>query len=465
MKKCFFIWLLTALLVLNTNAQYINHSIVRVMAPADKSALKQKDDCVYFIEVNGVSAGALKPHQYVDIKLKPGNYQFSIYRNVTPKGTKLPNIFMSAKLNGVALRYDTISVGTSKTYYLDVMNDPKNYVGRESYLLATSQKTIEAIPEIDLTNTEFPKPTQPANLAAAPKTTVTPSVTTTSTPLAKQQTPDPQPIVAQTTPAPKAKGQSMVDVNIPSNPVTNDSTFVLIIANENYEFVGKVNCAVQDGRIFKEYCAKTLGVPGRQIFYYENATAGKMEDGISKLTYCLKNFKGARGIVYYCGHGIPDEKTNAAYLIPTDGKGTNSRTCYSVQELYKTLAATNAQSITYFMDACFTGSDKEGSMLVAARGVARAPERETLEGKTVVFSASSGDETAMTLKDEGHGLFTYYLLKKLQETKGDVTYGDLADYLHYNVMRDAFLINEKPQTPVVATSPAVVNTWKTMKLK
>ena len=99
------------------------------------------------------------------------------------------------------------------------------------------------------------------------------------------------------------------------------------------------------------------------------------------------------------------------------------------------------------------------------REVAREPVKETLTGKTIVFSESSGDETAMTLEDEGHGLFTYYLLKKLQETNGDVTYGDLADYINRNVKKDAFLINEKPQTPVVATSPAVQNTWKTMKLK
>ena len=71
----------------------------------------------------------------------------------------------------------------------------------------------------------------------------------------------------------------------------------------------------------------------------------------------------------------------------------------------------------------------------------------------------------MTLDKEGHGLFTYYLLKKLQESEGNVTYGDLADYLHQHVKKDAFLINEKPQTPVVATSPAVVSTWKQMKLK
>lgn len=259
--------------------------------------------------------------------------------------------------------------------------------------------------------------------------------------------------------------QSDVDKNIAQAASQSPNTYVLIFANEKYEFLDNVNYASNDGKIFKEYCVKTLGVPERQIFYYENATAGKIEDGISKLTYCLNNFSGAKAIIYYCGHGIPDEKTNAAYLIPTDGKGTNSRTCYSLNELYKTLAATNAQSITYFMDACFTGANKDGSMLVAARGIARAPQKETLAGKTIVFSASSGDETAMTLDEQGHGLFTYYLLKKLQETKGDVTYGELADYIHQNVKKDAFLINEKPQTPVVATSPAIVDTWKTMKLK
>ena len=279
------------------------------------------------------------------------------------------------------------------------------------------------------------------------------------TPSSSQQTSAFRPNVQST------KRQSDVDKNIVQSTTKSPNTYVLIMANENYEFLGDVDYAANDGKIFKEYCVKTLGVPERQIFYYENATAGKMEDGISKLIYCLNNFSGAKAIVYYCGHGIPDEKTNAAYLIPIDGKGTNSRTCYSLKDLYKSLAETKAQSITYFMDACFTGSDKDGSMLVAARGVARAPEKEMLSGKTVVFSASSGDETAMTLNEEGHGLFTYYLLKKLQETNGDVTYGELADYINRNVKKDAFLINEKPQTPVVATSPAVVNSWKQMKLK
>ena len=117
------------------------------------------------------------------------------------------------------------------------------------------------------------------------------------------------------------------------------------------------------------------------------------------------------------------------------------------------------------MDACFTGANKEGSMLVAARGVAREAKKEVLKGKSVVFSASSGDETAMTYHEKGHGLFTYFLLKKLQETGGNVSYSDLAEYIKQNVKKEAFLINEKPQTPVVATSATVTSSWGTMKLK
>lgn len=44
------------------------------------------------------------------------------------------------------------------------------------------------------------------------------------------------------------------------------------------------------------------------------------------------------------------------------------------------------------MNACFSGTNKEGSMLVAARGVAREPKKATVSGNTVVFSAAPGDK-------------------------------------------------------------------------
>lgn len=260
-----------------------------------------------------------------------------------------------------------------------------------------------------------------------------------------------------------AMRNSDVDKNIPVTNKKADNTFVLVIANENYEFVDDVQFALNDGETFREYCIKTLGVPERQVWLYKDATAGIIAGGVDKMLQAMSIFDNCNVIVYYCGHGIPDDSTGDAYIIPTDGKGTNTATCYSLNKLYKTLASANAKSITYFMDACFTGANRDGSMLVAARGVAREAKKEVVSGNTVVFSAASGDETAMSFKEKQHGLFTYFLLKKLQETKGNVTYGELAEYIKDNVRKEAFLTNEKPQNPVVATSTTSTATWKTMK--
>ena len=271
--------------------------------------------------------------------------------------------------------------------------------------------------------------------------------------------------VAYTQPTMPNVIKSDVDVNIPVTSRNADDTFVLIIANENYKYVDKVDFAIHDGEVFKEYCVKTLGVPERQVWFCQDATVGDMLNGIDKMVRAMNKFENSRAIVYYCGHGIPDEHTGDAYIIPTDGDGKKMVTCYSLNKLYTTLAESKATSVTYFMDACFSGANKEGSMLVAARGVAREPKKEMLKGNTVVFSAASGDETAMTYKEKGHGLFTYFLLKKLQETGGEVSYGELDKYIKTNVERESFLINEKDQTPTTNVSENAVNTWKNMKLK
>ena len=54
-------------------------------------------------------------------------------------------------------------------------------------------------------------------------------------------------------------------------------------------------------------------------------------------------------------------------------------------------------------------------MLASARGVAIKVKQTIPVGNMVVFTAAQGDETAYPYKEEEHGLFTYYLLKKLQE--------------------------------------------------
>ena len=123
-----------------------------------------------------------------------------------------------------------------------------------------------------------------------------------------------------------------------------------------------------------------------------------------------------------------------------------------------------AHSVTVFLDACFSGAKRDGGMVAEARGVAIRPRATAPTGKMVVFSAVSDDETALPYDEKGHGMFTYFLLKKLQETKGNVTLKDLGDYIRKRVASESVLINNKSQTPTVKPSESVSGTWEGMKL-
>ena len=257
---------------------------------------------------------------------------------------------------------------------------------------------------------------------------------------------------------------SDVDVNIPQTAAENSNTFVVVVANENYEQVDNVPFALNDGQIFIQYCQRTLGIPSKNIKLYADASYNHIRVAMSWLRKVCDVFDDAQVIFYYAGHGIPDESSRTAYLLPVDGLGTDVATGYKLDELYATLGNMPAKSVTVFMDACFSGSKREHGMLASARGVAIKAISGMPQGNMVVFSAAQGDETAYPNHEEKHGLFTYYLLKKLQTTAGDVTLQELGDYIIKNVRQQAILINGKSQTPCVTPSATLDASWREWKL-
>lgn len=258
---------------------------------------------------------------------------------------------------------------------------------------------------------------------------------------------------------------SDVDKNIPQVTVNNEHSFAVIIANENYQTVESVPYARNDGSIFAQYCRQTLGLPESNIHLVTDATLNNMRSQVDWLKQVSKAYGGnAKIIVYYAGHGIPDEQTRASYLLPADGIANNTASAYKLDDLYAILGAMDAKCVTVFLDACFSGSKRENGMLASARGVAIKAKSGALSGNMVVFSAAQGDETAYPNKNEGHGMFTYFLLKKLQETQGDCTLGELSDYITTNVSQKSIVLNSKSQTPTVNAAIGM-NGWQDMRLK
>lgn len=258
---------------------------------------------------------------------------------------------------------------------------------------------------------------------------------------------------------------SEVDCNIPKTNLRNENTFVVIIANENYEQVASVPYANNDGKIFQQYCEKALGIPSENIKLHIDATFNHIRLALSWLKDVCDVYNGDASVIfYYAGHGIPDVKDNSSYLLPADGDGRYVATAYKLDELYTTLGSMSAKSVVVFMDACFSGANRNGQMLASERGVALKSRPGQPKGNMVVFSAAQGDETALPNDAERHGMFTYYLLKKLQENKGNITLGELADYLVREVGRRSVVVS-KLQTPCVTPSATLDSSWREWKLK
>ncbi len=260
---------------------------------------------------------------------------------------------------------------------------------------------------------------------------------------------------------------SEVDKNIPINLTKYPYRYALIIGNEDYVKYQRglstetnVMYARNDATIFRDYAIKTLGVNEMNTFLLLDATAGAISqklDLLSKLA--SKTGKQSEIIFYYAGHGLPDQITREPYIIPVDVSGANLSSAIKLQEIYHKLASSGAGKVTVFLDACFSGGAREAGLL-ASRAVKIKPKGNEIAGNLVVFSAGSDEQSALPYEEKQHGMFTYYLLKKLQVSNGKVTYQELADFLIKNVSIESLRVNQKEQDPTLLVSPTIDAGWQ-----
>ena len=283
--------------------------------------------------------------------------------------------------------------------------------------------------------------------------------------LAQRMSKEQDAMVAQK-PVPVEENLDPIDVNLPKATEPRDNTFAVVIGNEDYKYVAAVPFAARDAAIFAKYCRVTLGLPDDNIRLYTNATYGDILDAIDDIKTISEVYNGdIRVIFYYAGHGVPDEATRNAYLLPVDARSQQLKTCYPIEKLYAELGSLKAHSVTLLLDACFSGSQRGDGMLMSARGVALKPRTDEPKGNMVAISAATGEETAYPYAEKRHGMFTYYLLSKLQESGGDVTLGELCDYITTKVSQQSVKVNRKQQTPTVMPSPEIETSWRTLPLR
>ncbi len=231
-------------------------------------------------------------------------------------------------------------------------------------------------------------------------------------------------------------------------------TVAVVIGNRAYQKgIPLVHYAYNDAKAMRQFLTTTLGVPQENILYRQDATKGEME-GLFKGTLPNRVESGKTDvIVYFSGHGMPVD--SRALLLPTDARPDTAQiTGYSRDTMLAQLDALHAKSVTVILDACFSGTAKDGDPLTQGKPVYKKPEGAILPGNTVLISASRSNQISRMDDQAGMSLMTLYLLEGLSgkaDANGDgtVSVAELKIYLEKNVSKAARLTFDSDQQPEV----------------
>jgi ankyrin repeat protein len=243
------------------------------------------------------------------------------------------------------------------------------------------------------------------------------------------------------------------DVDRPSYRASeHPDDYALVVGIESYSDLPQAQFAERDAAAVRSHLV-ALGYPERNIVSLMGSKATKTGLIKNLETWLPENVNEKSTVfVYYSGHGAPDPKSGQSYLVPWDGDPQFlDDTAYPVARLYQKLGALKAKRVIIALDSCFSGT---GGRSVLAKGlrplVLKADTGDLAAGgKLVALSASGGDQVSGTAESQGHGLFTYYLLKSLNDRNGQVTVRSLFDDLRPKVQDEARRQN-RDQTPQLA---------------
>ena len=268
---------------------------------------------------------------------------------------------------------------------------------------------------------------------------------------------------------------SDVDRDIPEAKEKNPNVRVMIIANQNYFDEKPVSTALSDGRVMKEYCTRTLGIPASQVQLLENRTSAQMRSDVEDFAKSMRINAGDHFLFFYFGHGMhdTDPKSTNAYLIPVDGSSVRmQQTCVSRSWMMAQFEKSNPEQLVVYLESCFSGgvsgSNNDNENLAYSEKSSGLRLRDAVDdnfrGNIILLTASSNKETANAYATQNHNVFTYEFLKALKESGGNITLGELFGNVKRATTRTAFNELGRDQTPSVTISATLGDAWQSWSL-
>jgi hypothetical protein len=236
----------------------------------------------------------------------------------------------------------------------------------------------------------------------------------------------------------------------------------LVIGISRYrdESIPQVRYARRDAETMASYLEAVAGIPRSKmkVLVDDGATQSDLASYIEE--WLPRRVSADTAVyVYYAGHGMPNLTTGKAFLVPYDGHPDFSNKLYPLDRLYESLEKLPSKDIVVMLDSCFSGATGRSVLPSGARPMGLAVEGVSANvKKSIVLTASSGTQISSDYDEQGHGLFTYFVLKGLRgdadkDSNGVVQVEELYEYVKASVTKVAAEVMNRDQTPLLIPAP------------
>ena len=261
--------------------------------------------------------------------------------------------------------------------------------------------------------------------------------------------------------SPEDSSAADTDTGIPSGGRRNSNSYAIVIANHSYTTGMTVPYAQNDGEVFRQYCLERLRMPEDNVYFMTDADAEDMSNVLTWLDKVSRVFNAdTRVTVYFSGQCLLDEGVGETYLLPVDYASTGVQSGLRLRTLYNRISGAGIDYALFLVDASYGKISRNGMRESVFDDGDIEESWLRPEDRMVVFYAAGEEDGAYPYPEKRHGLFTYFLLKALQEHPDTISYGELFDYISSNVRRVSRELYGREQTPEVYSSKWDGEAWR-----
>ncbi len=218
---------------------------------------------------------------------------------------------------------------------------------------------------------------------------------------------------------------------------TDEKYYALVIGNNNYEHLEKLDAAENDAVVIADVLEKKYGF---EVDLLLNADYDQTVNSLFKITDKLK--RNDNLLIYYAGHGELDKAENRGYWLPVDASYEMRSKWISNQRIVDRIKATKAKHVLLVADSCFSGTlMRSGSNLEEEQSIDEKYIKRLKNKKTRLVITSGGNEPVVDSVGGDHSLFALKFIDTLKNNNTVIN----SQILFENVRR--YVVANADQTP------------------